>query len=85
MSLQERECLGFVVWLSKFCNLLQMWLFTMYLGMEVRVGGGPFLSAWLDVECVQGCVSMRMCVIGIYVYGTDGVVAWGCYVGSVVC
>ena len=62
-----------------------MCLFTMYLGMGVRMGGGPLLSAWLGVECVHGCVSMSMCVIGIYVYGADGVVAWGCYVGSVVC
>ncbi len=43
------------------------------------------LSVWLDVECVQGCVNMGVCVIEIYVYGAYGVVIWGCYVRSVVC
>ena len=57
----------------------------MYLGMEGWLGGGPLLPVWLEVECVQGCVNMGVCVIVIYVYGADGVVVLGCSVGSVVC
>ena len=60
-------------------------MFVNYVSRHRGVGGrGPMLSVWLDVGCSQGCVSIGVCVIEIYVYGAYGMVFWGCSVGSVV-
>ena len=56
-------------------------MFVYYVSRYGGLGGwGPLLYTWLDVECVQGCVSMSVRVVVIYVYGAGGVVVWGCYV-----
>ena len=69
VSLQERECLGFVVWLSKFCNLLQMCLFTMYLGTEVRVGRSLDLCMARCGVCAGVCGYECVCYWDLCVWG----------------
>ena len=78
MSLQMRECLDFVVWLLNFCNLFQVFLFTMYLSIEVWVVGVPCpLYGWMWGVCTEVCMWVHVLSRSMYmglVVGCSGVV-----------
>ena len=59
MPLLMRQCRDCVVCCSKFCDLLQRVLYTVYLWIKACVWGGVFVPlACIDV----GCVRMSVCI-----------------------